>query len=44
MDRDGGGGVLPMSAALTLDRKGVSVGIVAAINLVSRAPAPTSVI
>ena len=43
MDRDGGGGVLPMSAALTLDRKGVSVGIVAAINLVSRALAPTSV-
>ena len=41
MDRDGGGGVLPVSAALTLDRKGVSVGIVAAINLVNSAPAPS---
>ena len=34
---------LPVSAALTLDRKGLSVGFVAAINLVSRALAPTSV-
>ena len=43
MDRDGGGGVLPVSAALALDRKGVSVGIVAAINFVKRASAPISV-
>ena len=31
---------LPVSTALTLDRSGISVGFVAAVNLVSRAPAP----